>query len=78
MADILQTGSSQQGIGDGMAEDVRIRMPLKAEGMLDAHPPEDEGAVHDETMDVVADARGDHSNPSSTLPLVATMAYFSA
>jgi hypothetical protein len=61
MADILESRCAEQSVGDGVAENVGIRVTGKREPLrvLEGHASKDEGSVgprHLESMNVIADA----------------------
>ncbi len=58
-ADVAQGGGPQQRVGDGMHQDVRIRMPVQPLRMGDINATQDQFPSFPEPMDVVpeADAR---------------------
>ena len=77
VTDVGFAGGAEEGIGDRVAEDIGVGVAVETERVGDHHAAEDEGAVHDEAVDIVAYAGGDHSRPRSNFPLEATMEYFS-
>ena len=77
MADVGFASGAEESVGDGMAEDIGVGVAVEPERVGDHHAAEDEGAVRDEAVDIVTYAGGDHSRPRSSLPLEATMEYFS-
>ena len=77
MAYVGFAGGAEEGVGDGMAEDIGVGVAVEPKRVGDHRAAEDERAVHDEAVDIIAYAGGDRSRPRSSLPLEATMEYFS-
>ncbi len=68
---------AEHGVGDGMAEHVRIGVPIQSRRVLDGDPAEHQRPARREAVDVVAEAADGHdsatSETKSALPLVAAM-----
>ena len=60
MTDVGEAEGPEDGVGDGMGEDIGIGVTGEAVGMGDGDAAEDEGAVFCELVDVVADAGAGH------------------
>jgi hypothetical protein len=60
VSDVWQAGGSQHGIGDGMAEDIGIRMTVQSERVRDFYPSEHEFSAFDEAMHIITDTGADH------------------
>jgi hypothetical protein len=54
MADVAQTGCTQQGVGDGMGQHVGIRMTGQAQGVLHMHTADDQRPPFHQHMQVIA------------------------
>lgn len=64
-ADLAQRGRAEQGVGDGVAEDVAIGVSEQAECVRDVDRSEDERASGNEPVEVIAAA-----NPRAPFPVV--------
>ena len=71
------SGRAKNGIGNRMAQHIRVRVTIEPKRVGDFNPAENQGPVRDQAVNIIADAGGDHSSGRVTLPLVATMEYFS-
>ncbi len=53
LTDITQSGSAEDGIRDGMQQDISITVSVKPEFILDRHTPQDQRTTRDQSMPVV-------------------------
>jgi hypothetical protein len=56
VADVAQTGSAKQGIGDGVQDNIGVTVTSQSARMFDADAAEDQGTTFCQPMSVVADA----------------------
>src|SRR4051812_40325218 len=61
MADVAFADRAEDRVGDGVRENVGVRVAVKAVRMRNLHAAENERAAFRETMDVVADAGEGHA-----------------
>ena len=67
LADIAQPGGAQEGVGDGVADDVGIRVADQAPGMVDPHSAQQERPPLGQAMCVVPDSDPHLGTPSRIL-----------
>ena len=77
MTDVRLPSRAKNSIGNRMAQHISIRMAIEPKRVGDFNPTEDQWPVGDQAVNIIADAGRNHSSGSVTLPLVATMEYFS-
>ena len=62
LADVARAQRAEDGVGEGMGEDVSVGVPEKARGMLDVDAAQDELASLDEAVHVMAMADTQHQS----------------
>ena len=77
MTNIRLPSRAKNGIGNRMAKHIRIRVAIEAKRVGDFNPAKNQGPVGDQAVNIIADPCGNHSSGKVTLPLEATMEYFS-
>ena len=68
LANISQSGCSQQGICHGVQQDVSIAVPVGTMGMFDLQPAEDQWSTRHEPMGVVAETHFPSRGWRSSVP----------
>ena len=65
VTDIWKSESSEDGISNGMGEDIRIGMPLQSLGMRNFYATENEWSVSGELVDIVTNSNAVHDQWAS-------------